>query len=431
MSGPSIEERYLELHREVLFDLSVRMERALTCERFEAASSLGAMVADFASRHHPGWFADAELEQAFIELGSVVPTVKSTTPRMGHAHLVEASASAAVFGLADAMLAGAPNGGQVVVVEPGASPLERAIRLRAEIDWAEVVFLHTEPQAIEMAIALAGWKSRPAVVVVNHHETVFWSGAGVADVMVSHTATGRARGIDRRFVSPARSLLMPKREASVGAWEHWIARVDELATTVHPAWLPGACLPVPTSQGDLEIVGMQRGSGRSDGVSGSWFRNGRNLAEPDRPPLSVVVVGRDGQATVECLHDALDAWGGSATPQLIVVDTGSDPALGPLVQDLKGLVLHVPVDVRAGEDPGEAGLRWCWAAESVLLDDTSRPDHDLWAEALADLGDPTGPGIVKRAGRAGSDQLFFRTELVTVGASFDTVGENTSDLVTP
>lgn len=431
VSVPAVDLSSIELHRDVLDDLFARTNRALRAGRNSAAAALVGMAADFASRHHPGWFAHTEFEEMIATVGSSISTPASDTPRIGHVHLVDVSASAPVLDIAEKMQLVAADHSEVVIVEPGHDVLEVASGLRAEIDDYEVVFLHTEPQAVEMSLALAGWRSRPPVVVVNHHETVFWSGAGVADMVVSHTATGRALGIDRRYVSPGRSRLLPGRDASPEVWRTWVDEVDTLVRAVHPAWLPGACLPSPIFPNDFEVVRRQRTAGRSDGLAAAWFRSGSSLCEPERPPLSVVVIGNNADTTVECLHRVLDASPGLSAPQMVVVDTGRDPDMATVVGDLAGLVLLVPFDHSVGEDPGAEGLRWCWAVESVVIDDRCQPDGAVWREALDELRSAGSSGLVSKPDDRGVDQLFLRTELITVGADNGTFGEKSSRLVTP
>ena len=430
MTVPTGELASIELHREAFGDLLVRMETAIVRGRHEAAAALGAMAADFASRHHPGWFAHPDLERMLIQLGGTISVATSEVPRCGHIHLVDVAAPGPVFDIAEKMQLVAADHSEVVIVEPSTNPLARAAELRRKIDEAEVVFLHTEPQAVEMTLALAGWRSRPPVVVVNHHETVFWTGVGVADVLVSHTASGRALGVDRRFVSPARSRLLPGRDVSPDIWRGWVEDVDRIVRAMHPAWLPQACLPAPAFPKDLEIAQWQRVAGRSDGLAASWARSGRLLERPDRPSLSVVVVGREGASTLECLHRVLDAAPDREAPQLIVIDTGHDPDLADLLDTLGGLVLRVPMSPSSEPDPLADGLRWCWGSESVLLPDACRPEPAAWSEALTALRSTEG-GLVRRPDQNGVEQIFVRTELVTLGAGLGTVGEKSSRLVTP
>ena len=126
----------------------------------------------------------------------------------------------------------------------------------------------------------------------------------------------------------------------------------------------------------------------------------------------------------------LDAAPDREAPQLIVIDTGHDPDLADLLDTLGGLVLRVPMSPSSEPDPLADGLRWCWGSESVLLPDACRPEPAAWSEALTALRSTEG-GLVRRPDQNGVEQIFVRTELVTLGAGPGTVGEKSSRLVTP
>ena len=75
---------------------------------------------------------------------------------------------------------------------------------------ADIVVLHVHNMDVVPMIALAGLENRPPSMMVNHGDHQFWLGSGVVDLIVSTRDSGRQLGIDRRGVTPERSLRILK-----------------------------------------------------------------------------------------------------------------------------------------------------------------------------------------------------------------------------
>jgi glycosyltransferase involved in cell wall biosynthesis len=84
-------------------------------------------------------------------------------------------------GLRDAV---ASSGGEIVDVPAQAAPLERAGALRALAATADLIVLLDHPDDPIPALALAGLRPRPPVVMFNHSDHGFWIGRGIVDVLM-------------------------------------------------------------------------------------------------------------------------------------------------------------------------------------------------------------------------------------------------------
>lgn len=99
------------------------------------------------------------------------------------------------------------TGGECVVLDSAASPMQRAADLRRHA-WenADVVLLHTHPDEVLGTVAF-GVAGGPPVVLLNHADHVFWAGGSVADLVLDITVSGhlwtkQLRGIDRAVILP-------------------------------------------------------------------------------------------------------------------------------------------------------------------------------------------------------------------------------------
>lgn len=99
------------------------------------------------------------------------------------------------------------TGGECVVLDSAAAPMQRAADLR-RYAWenASVVVLHTHPDEVLATVAF-GVEGGPPVLLLNHADHVFWAGGSVADIvldirMSGHLWTKHLRGLDRAMILP-------------------------------------------------------------------------------------------------------------------------------------------------------------------------------------------------------------------------------------
>lgn len=101
------------------------------------------------------------------------------------------------------------RGGRIHFVNdrPG-DVLDRARRLRNIGAEADAIVLHIGDDVIPL-LAFARARSVLPVIFVDHADHNFWLGAGSSGVVVSLRESGRRLARERRFVPPARSVLLP------------------------------------------------------------------------------------------------------------------------------------------------------------------------------------------------------------------------------
>lgn len=229
----------LEENHEELCRLVAGAELALHRNRPEAAAVGGQIAATFAWLNHSGIFASAGLETLLRTIGTALPASATSalrTPRSerlrilhvatqlygtgGHTQmivrwldqeratqhrlcltrqgrrLVPAKVVRSLGGGAHLKLLDSQRGGL----------LERAVALRNEAQWADVVILHVHPNDVVPAIAFAG-RTVP-VIYVNHADHVFWTGVGISTLVLSLRGSGNSLNIDRRGVDPRRTAVM-------------------------------------------------------------------------------------------------------------------------------------------------------------------------------------------------------------------------------
>jgi hypothetical protein len=110
-------------------------------------------------------------------------------------------------------------GGEFIVLDPMSSLLQRATDLRMHA-WknADVVVLHTHPDEILGTVAF-GVEGGPPVLLMNHSDHVFWTGASVADMVLDIRKSGQlwtkhSRGINRTIILPVPLLERTYQENS-------------------------------------------------------------------------------------------------------------------------------------------------------------------------------------------------------------------------
>jgi hypothetical protein len=88
------------------------------------------------------------------------------------------------------------------------SPSRRIAALARSVRDADSVVLHVDPGDVVAAAALSG-SDRPAVMLVNHADHVFWAGADIADAVICIRTSGLELARRRRAVPASRSAIVP------------------------------------------------------------------------------------------------------------------------------------------------------------------------------------------------------------------------------
>ena len=99
------------------------------------------------------------------------------------------------------------SGGTVHQLNGGLVERQRQLRALAAVSGRIVLSIHEND--VVPALALAGMHAPPPVVLLNHAEHVFWTGASVADVVVTMRAASTDLSVRRRGVSRASCVEMP------------------------------------------------------------------------------------------------------------------------------------------------------------------------------------------------------------------------------
>lgn len=87
--------------------------------------------------------------------------------------------------------------------------LPRAVALRALMDEADVVVLHTHPYDV-VALAAANLPgTRPPVVLENHADHTYWVGVAAADLVCELRPESRSLDVPHRGVHPDRTTVLP------------------------------------------------------------------------------------------------------------------------------------------------------------------------------------------------------------------------------
>lgn len=333
------------------------------------ATQLCQVAADFATRHHPGAFADLRLERLLRTISSSTVLPQSPNHRSGVLlQVVSPGSRSEIESFSATCAIATPLTSMQFMTDP-TDLVGSARRLRQVAGVADLVIVHAEADDIVPSLALAGWQNRPPVVHVNHHDTTFWVGVGVSDLLVSHRATGSALAVDRRFVSPGRTVVAPDRGVSTDVWRDWFGDVARRVGLLHRAWLPEAHLPAPVTSRDLELVEIAERCGRADGLRGSFARHGATLDSPDRPRVSLVIVGHSVADTLDCLDDALESLREEPV-QLLVVDASSGDDLWETMSDLAGIVTMVDgLGTRDDIEAAAIATRWCSADITAVVSD--------------------------------------------------------------
>jgi len=410
----------IERHHNVVVDLVRRVEWAVRYERFDDAARTSAVAADFASRHHCGMYADPDIERMLGTIGRSlpVPTADALMPSGTVVHVCSVDPRAAALETIARLNDGLSLENKTIYTDTR-RPLESAAELRKQCAEAELVLVHSEPGDVVPSIAFGGWSARPPVVHVNHHETVFWLGVGIADLVLSHQATGSALAVDRRFIGVGRTAVLPNPLADVETWANWAAELLVRATSVHRAWLPEAFLPARVGGRDIEAVGWLTSSGRATGLRSCWLRHGLEVASPVRPDITAVVLGIDAVNTLDCFHEILSVAGPGTDTQLLAVDISGDPDFGHTMRDLGGLVTVVAAT--PGSDPLAAitaATRWSAAPVTAVLSDDVSIAAGAWLVAIERL-DESGAPVPVEVDFGGRHSLHFMARSEEIDAWLD------------
>ena len=399
----SPEQHRLELHQTVHDSFVDRAEFALSRGHVDKAATLLTIAVDVASRNHIGRFTDDRVEYLAARLaasvaGSCPVSVVPEDAVADVVHVVGEHPTRRVDSTIERWMKCGVGRSRVVTTGRRSEPLrERAATLRTELHHATTVVVHTEPDDLTPLLALGGW-ARPPVVFVNHSDTVFWPGVSTFDLIASHRAVGSALAVDRRCVSVGRTVLLPPFAADDESWSRALVVIEQRVHEVTPALPPPPSLPRPFEPRDADLARQLDVAGRSDGLVGALQRHRRVLDVADRPELSVVVLASDPDATVECLHRALDAWTISGTVQLIVVDLCGGREMSGVLDELTGTVLAVRASDADPFSAVAAGLKWAWGQYAAIITDSATPMVGGCAAAMATLNDEAPRSVAPIAG---------------------------------
>ena len=87
--------------------------------------------------------------------------------------------------------------------------LDWARALQTPMAKADLIVLHAHNMDIIPMLALAGMKTRPRTVLLNHADHLFWLGADFIDQVIHTRRSGFHLSIDRRGIAAERNLLLP------------------------------------------------------------------------------------------------------------------------------------------------------------------------------------------------------------------------------
>ncbi len=101
------------------------------------------------------------------------------------------------------------HGGELVVLDPSAPLVDRALQLRRLVcERADVVVLHTHPEDT-IAIMAFAVEGVPPVVLLNHADHLFWFGGSIADLVLDFRQSGQERTKECRGIRDSVILPIP------------------------------------------------------------------------------------------------------------------------------------------------------------------------------------------------------------------------------
>lgn len=224
-------------HASQFRDLTEQALRQHDRRSFAHSAALAQLAGAYAWLNHPGVFAAPELDRMVADIGGRLPaaTARPSIERVDVVHVV--SQIYATGGPTQAIACWLDEDSErrhaVVLTQQGASPipakitdrvaasrlvdlgagsgdlLRRGARLRALMDRADLVVLHTHPHDVIAMLALGG-RPRPGVITVNHADHVFWLGTAVPGVVFHMRNSGRDLAHARRGIGPDHSVVMAR-----------------------------------------------------------------------------------------------------------------------------------------------------------------------------------------------------------------------------
>lgn len=229
------------------YERIVRKIRRKDPTRNPEAVLRGVMLAALtASEFHPGRFADGTIENLAIEIGAILPEsggehARRTSAFMckenrrrvlhvatqvlstgGHTRMLHhwvrndqtSCHSLALVNQRDVpvplwLSEAVRNTGDVMILPPGASIVEKARRLK-EIakKCADLVVLHVYPSDVVPTVAFASHDC-PPIALLNHADHQFWLGCSVSDIVINLRSAGYEHTAMRRFASENTVLPIP------------------------------------------------------------------------------------------------------------------------------------------------------------------------------------------------------------------------------
>jgi glycosyltransferase involved in cell wall biosynthesis len=231
-------------HRARFDELLDRSEARLTRRRFEEAAGMAQVAAALAWHSPTGRLASPRLEVDLVEIARAALPALRLDPRPagarrilhvlttayqvgGHSRLAWHWIERDIAAIHDVALtrqrsepipaallrAVAARGGTIQQLDRGRRGLmARAAELQATAARSHLVVLHIHPFDVVPSLAAAALERdgvRPATILVNHADHVFWIGLRAADLVAHLRASGERLSVARRGLSPERSAILP------------------------------------------------------------------------------------------------------------------------------------------------------------------------------------------------------------------------------
>jgi hypothetical protein len=236
------DDRRLVEHRVEFDRLIGQAQRELARQRWSAAATWAQIAAQYAWLNHTGRFASPELEELLRTISrSALPPVPTRPGRpVLPERVLHVATQAYPVGGHTQMLArwiaqDEQRRHRVVLTRQGSTRfpdklidrlrvpdelasldrgrgglLERAVRLRAAAQAADLVLLHIHPYDVVPSLAFSAGGDLPPVITVNHSDHSFWIGTAISSVLLNLRDSGRDLAIARRGIEPERAAVLAR-----------------------------------------------------------------------------------------------------------------------------------------------------------------------------------------------------------------------------
>ena len=369
----------VSVNAQVVAGFELRATVQLAAGRPQLAAGFLQLAADVASRNHPGWFVSPAMEELIVglaeQLDADAPGLDPSGPTV---HILAGEAGVLIHDArewwrhdVDARLLALP--------ERTAGPLQAAADLRAQMAGASMVVLHGPGNAIAPLIALAGWATRPPIVMIEPERLGFWAGISVVDAVVHCSSTAVALAAERRCVASGRSVLVEFHERGDSAHLGTVLReIRERILEWPPPRVPTALLPAFPSLIDQRVLSQQVEAELTDGVAGALRRWQIPAEITSRPGW--VILGRDPDRVLSTIRELLSD-DSDLFPDVVAIDMDGEGALAPLAAELAGVVeLIEPSRALTLDTAVEVAVRQLVSDQILITSDAASPDRSIVTE---------------------------------------------------